>query len=269
MTIDPRLIIQMLAIARHGSISRAAVALRMSQPALSNSVSQLERHLGVAVVERTRHGSKMTDIGWAVARCAGAMEARIQSLVEELKVRNRGGTGTLNIGMTPVVGFSFVPEAVAKLTELMPGLSVSMKEFADDQLSELLTKGAIDLAICPIGVGLKQAEIKEESLFTDAFSLVVRKGHRLSRSTAVTLTDIVDELWIFPHAGSAFRMQIEAIFLTCGFSVPANSVNTNSGTLLEKLLLRTDRVAIMSDWYIRSLDRKLFSRVALHGVGIP
>ena len=269
MTIDPRLIVQMLAIAEHGSISRAAAALRISQPALSNGVALLERRLGVTVLERSRHGSKLTECGMAVVRCADALESHIKSLVEEVKVRANGGAGTLNIGITPAVGFSFVPHAISELTDQMPGLSISIREAGDDQLTELLTKGNIELAICPIGITPIQTDILEEGLLTDPFSVVVRKGHRLSRATTVSIADIIDEQWLLPHLGSAFRLQVEAIFLTCGYPVPTSSVNTNSRAMIETLLLGTNRVAIMSDWYIRSLDPRRYTRIALRNSGAP
>ena len=269
MTIDPRLVIQMLAISQYGSISRAAAALHMSQPALSNGVALLERQLGVRVLERSRHGSKLTEYGEAVARCADAVDSHINNLMADVRARSKGSAGTLRLGVTPIAGYTFVPEAIADLAELMPGLAISMKEAPDDQLSELLESGKIDLAICPIGTGPAQSAILEEGLFTDPFSLVLRKGHELSRATTVSIADVIDEQWILPHPGSAFRRQVEAIFLTCGFPVPADSINTNSSAMLEKLLLRTDRIAIMSDWYVRSLDRTKYSRVALRHIGAP
>ena len=269
MNIDPRLVIQMLAISQYGSISRAAAALHMSQPALSNGIALLERQLGVRILERSRHGSKLTEYGEAVARCADAVDSQIKNLIAEVRARSTGGAGTLRLGVTRVVGFTFVPEAIADLTELMPGLTISIREAADDQLSELLESGKIDLSICPVGVGPPQSTILEERLVTDPFSLVLRKGHPLSRKTTVSIADIIDERWILPHPGSAFRRQVEAIFLTCGFPVPTDSINTNSRVMVEQLLLRTSRIAIMSDWYVCSLDRNKYSRVALRNVGAP
>jgi DNA-binding transcriptional LysR family regulator len=269
MIIEPRLIMHMLAIGKYGSISKAAAALRMSQPALSNGVALLERRLGVKVLERSRHGSSLTECGMAVVRCADAVDSHIKGLLEEIKVRAEGGAGTLKIGVSPVVSYSFVPQAIADLTDQMPSLTMSIKEAADDQLTELLTSGKIDLSICPIGVAPLRTGILEEGLFTDPFSVVVRKGHRLSRATAVSVRDIIDEQWILPHFGSAKRLQVEAIFLTCGFPVPTNSINTNSTAMVETLLLHTNRVAIVSDWVIRRLDPKKFSRIAVHHIGAP
>jgi DNA-binding transcriptional LysR family regulator len=269
MVVDPRLILQMLAIAEHGSISQAAAALNMSQPALSNGIAMLERRLGVRVLDRSRHGSTLTEHGKAAVRCASALKARIDGFVDEVAMRELGSTGTLKLGVTPLIGFTFVPLAIAELLKEMPGLTLSMREAPDDQLIELLVGGDTDLLICPVGTGPIRSDVTEHSLFNDPFSAVVRNGHRLSRMKSVTVASIIRERWILPHPGSAFRRQIEAIFLTCGFSVPTSSVNTNSRGMIERLLLETDRVAIMSDWAISRLDPKHFSRIALLDVGAP
>jgi molybdate transport repressor ModE-like protein len=270
MSIDSRLIAHMLAIAEHGSISRAAEALHISQPALSNGIALLEKRLGVRVLERSRHGSKLTEYGKAVVRCAAAINSHINRLIEEVKVREAGGAGTLKIGMTPIVSSTFVPKAICDLMQQMPFLTMSIREAPDDQLTEMLTSGQIDLSICPIRVGSPQDHIFEEDLLVDPFSVIVRKGHRLSSSLgAVSVADIIDEEWILPHTGSAYRRHVEAIFLTCGLSLPRNSINTNSTAMTETLLLTTDRVAIMSDWVIQKLGSDKYARVALRDIGAP
>ena len=269
MNVDSRLILQILAIAEHGSISQAAAALNMSQPALSNGIAMLERRLGVRVLDRSRHGSTLTEHGKAAVRCASALKARIEGLVEEINVREAGSAGTLRLGVTPLIGSTFVPLAITELLRQMPCLTLSMREAPDDQLVELLLGGETDLLICPVGVAPIRSDITEHSLFTDPFSAVVRKGHPLSRMKQVSVADIIGEGWILPHPGSAFRRQVEAIFLTCGFSVPTSSVNTNSRAMIERLLLETERIAIMSDWVINGLDAEQFARVGLLDVGAP
>jgi len=65
--LDPKRLIELLRIAEHGSYTRAAAAQGVSQPALSNSIAVLERALGVRVLERTRHGATLTDVGRLLA----------------------------------------------------------------------------------------------------------------------------------------------------------------------------------------------------------
>jgi DNA-binding transcriptional LysR family regulator len=65
---DPKRLLELLQIAKHGSYTRAAAAQGISQPALSNSIAVLERSLGVRLLDRTRHGATLT----ASTRCSRA-----------------------------------------------------------------------------------------------------------------------------------------------------------------------------------------------------
>ena len=75
MAIDPRQLANLLAVAKHGSFNRAAAALGLSQPALSNSIRQLERRLGVSVLDRTSSGSTLNEFGNILIRQAQTVEA--------------------------------------------------------------------------------------------------------------------------------------------------------------------------------------------------
>ena len=76
---DYRQLMYLLAIAECGSFSRAAAKLRMSQPALSNSIAALERALGVRVLDRTRNGATLTDFGRLLANHAEALHRRCRA----------------------------------------------------------------------------------------------------------------------------------------------------------------------------------------------
>ena len=73
-SVDPKRLIELLRIADRGSFTRAAAALGVSQPALSNSVAVLEKMLGVRVFDRTRNGATLTEFGRLLAGHAAAIE---------------------------------------------------------------------------------------------------------------------------------------------------------------------------------------------------
>ena len=89
MEFDLKQLRNLLAIARHGSFSRAAAALKMSQPALSNSIVQLERRLHDRVLERGRHGAQLTELGQLLVRHAELMEIGLERAVEEIRTHER------------------------------------------------------------------------------------------------------------------------------------------------------------------------------------
>lgn len=269
MALDPRLIIQMLAVSENGSISRAAEALGISQPALSNSIAALEHQLGVRLLDRTRQGSKLTECGVSVSRCASALNSIMSNMAEEVKAKAAGTTGPLSIGVTPIAAATLVPEVIAKLIGSMPDLTLSVIEGSDDHLLDLLVKGNIELSVGPIGVDPVPSSIVEEGLLEDPFALIVRPAHALARVRSLKLGDIVGEQWILPDHGSAYRRHVEAIFLTAGIPLPQSSVNTNSRAMIEELLLRTNRVAIMSQKLMSRRNCAPFVCIKLSDAGVP
>src|SRR5262245_45708592 len=85
--IDPKRLIELLRIAEHGSYTRAAAAQGVSQPALSNSIAVLEKSLGVRVLERTRHGATLTDVGRLLASHAAALDSVLARAAGEVALK--------------------------------------------------------------------------------------------------------------------------------------------------------------------------------------
>jgi len=95
--VDPRHLANLLSIAKHGSFNRAAAARGISQPALSNSIAQLERRLGVQVLDRTRRGSELNEYGKILVRNAAVIDSVLQHTVDEVRLKRLGVEGPLRI----------------------------------------------------------------------------------------------------------------------------------------------------------------------------
>jgi LysR family transcriptional regulator of gallate degradation len=102
MELELKPLLNLLAIARNGSFSRAAASRNVSQPALSNSIAQLESRVGGRLLDRGRHGAQLTELGRALARHAEAIEAQLTRAADELACAQGAVAGPLVIGVTPV-----------------------------------------------------------------------------------------------------------------------------------------------------------------------
>jgi molybdate transport repressor ModE-like protein len=242
---DYRQLMHLLAIGRCGTFSRAAAELRMSQPALSNSISQLESRLKVRVLERGRNGAQLTDAGRALVRHAEILQSQMGRAVEEIRFQRQSQLGPLIVGVTPVAAASLVPRALAQLKKDMPALAVSIQETVfHDGIGDLL-KGNLDVMVGPIGVYAPVEGIEEQRLTVDPFSLVVRSGHALSRRRSASLRQIADVEWVLPSDRSAFHRQLEALFVVAGLGWPSRAITTNSMTAMKAIVMHTDCVALM------------------------
>lgn len=263
--IDPRHLANLLSIAKHGSFNRAAAARGISQPALSNSIAQLERRLGVQVLDRTRRGSELNEFGKILVRNASVIDAVLQHTVEEVRLKRLGVEGPLRIGVVPSLAIKFIPDVLALLLKQHQNLSVTVVEGLDDQLLPALLTGELDLVLGPLaGVFPSPPEIAEEELFQDRFAIGVGPHHALRSRRSVTLTELRDHPWILPLPGNSYRRHIEALFMTEGVPWPDNCVLTSSLVLVESLLAQSDRVTMITElqatmqntWRIRSIPLK-------------
>ncbi|MBE7419612.1 MAG: LysR family transcriptional regulator [Ideonella sp.] len=244
MRIDPRRLLDLLAIARHGTISAAAQALNVSQPGLSQSVTQLEHGLGVKVLERDRHGARLTEFGRVLVFHARALDALLSRAKEETRLHALGIEGPLAVGITPVSAVSLVPQALALLLEEAPKVAVSLVEGLDDDLVAMLHARELDMVVSRLRPGLHG--VASEPLTSSGWALITHPKHPLAQRKSVQLAEIPEERWVLPAGGSAFRRQMEIVFEAAGLPWPTAGISTNSILAIKAIVMNTEGVTIMS-----------------------
>lgn len=246
MRLEPRRLLDLLAIARHGSFSAAAEAIYVSQPALSQSIATLEHGLGVRVLDRDRHGARLNEFGKALAFYAQAIESLLDRAKEETRLRSLGLEGSLSIGISPVTSVGLVPQALEALLKDSPDISVSITEDLDDRLLSMLRSGDLDLVVSRLGTNPGYSDVDVEPLFFADWALIMRGHHPLSNLSSLSLKDLSDVIWVLPADGSSFRRHMENVFMTAGINWPVRAITTNSILAIKSIVMSTDCVTIMS-----------------------
>ena len=245
-SVDPKRLIELLRIADRGSFTRAAQALGVSQPALSNSMAVLEKMLGVRVFERTRNGAMLTEFGQLLAGHAAAIDSVLSRAADELEAKKRGLEGSLVVGASPVACIDIVPGAVARLKRETPNLVVSIEERADDELIAGLRSGEIDLVVNSAGLMVEGPDIVSETLARDAFVVAMRAKHRLAGKKSLLIADLREEQWVLPSPHTTMSRQIELLFAAENQAWPLQAIITNSITALKSIIMLSDCVTILS-----------------------
>jgi DNA-binding transcriptional LysR family regulator len=244
MRIDPRRLLDLLAVAKHGTISAAAEALNVSQPGLSQSVAQLEHGLGVKVLDRDRHGARLTEYGRLLVFHARALDALLARAKEETRLHALGIEGPLAVGITPVSAASLVPQALALLLAETPKVAVSLVEGLDDDLIGMLHGRELDMVVSRLRPGLDG--VSSEPLTSADWALITHPKHRLAQRASVRLAEIPEESWVLPAGGSAFRRQMEMVFAAAGLAWPTAGISTNSILAIKAIVMNTEGVTVMS-----------------------
>ena len=246
MRIDPRRLLDFLAVARHGSFSAAADALNVSQPGLSQSIAQLEHGLGdVRLLERDRHGARLTPLGEALAFHARAIDAQLNRAGEDMRLRMAGLAGELRVGVTPVSAAQLVPQAVTALLQVAPEVGVVLIEQLDQDLLSMLQAHELDLVVCRLR-SVPASGLAHEALSSADWSVVVSPSHPLAQRASVSMQELAQERWVLPASGSAFRDQMELVFGAAGLPWPAVSISSNSVAAIKAMVMASDCMTVMA-----------------------
>nr|WP_035804089.1 transcriptional regulator CynR [Kitasatospora mediocidica] len=175
MPMELRHLRYLLAVAEHGNFTRAAQALHVSQPTLSQQVKQLERSLRVQLLDRSGRTVRLTDAGEAFARYARrALQdlAAAERAVLDVQDLSRG---TLRLAMTPTFTAYLAGPLVAEFHERHPGITMEISELTQDQIEAALLDDRLDLGIA--FDDSRRPAVAATPLFVEALGLVVGAAH--------------------------------------------------------------------------------------------
>jgi LysR family transcriptional regulator, hydrogen peroxide-inducible genes activator len=211
------------ALAKHGHFGRAAEACAITQPALSMQIRDLERTLGVKVVERRPGEVMLTDVGREIARRGEDVLAASRDLVDF--ARHRGGllTGRLTLGVIPSLAPYLLPRILPVLQKQFPELRLELRETQTRQLVDDIKSGALDAAMLALPLG--EPDIDTLKLFDDLFLLAVPADDPRAVETRVKARDIDQSRLILLEDGHCLRNQALAFCATArGSNVGANGM---------------------------------------------
>jgi LysR family hydrogen peroxide-inducible transcriptional activator len=200
------------ALAKHGHFGRAAEACTVTQPALSMQIRDLERTLGVAVVERRPGDVMLTDVGREIARRGEAVLTASRDLVDFARHRSGLLTGRLTLGVIPSLAPYLLPRILPLLQSRFPELRLELRETQTRQLIEDIKSGALDAAMLALPV--VEPDIDAIALFEDLFLLAVPANDPRKENARVAAADIDQSRLILLEDGHCLRDQALAFCAT-------------------------------------------------------
>jgi LysR family hydrogen peroxide-inducible transcriptional activator len=197
------------ALARHGHFGRAAEACSVTQPALSMQIRDLERELGVAVVERRPGEVMLTDVGREIARRGEDVLTASRDLVDFARHRSGLLQGRLTLGVIPSLAPYLLPRILPMLQTRFPELRLELRETQTRQLVDDIKNGVLDAAMLALPV--TESDIDSIALFEDLFLLAVPAGDPRSATSRIALEDIDQGRLILLEDGHCLRDQALAL----------------------------------------------------------
>jgi DNA-binding transcriptional LysR family regulator len=195
--IDLKQLEHVVEICRAGGFSAAARRLRLSQPALSKSVSRLETQLGVLLFKRAGGAARPTEFGELIAERGRALLDSASALSRELEQRVGHVTGRLRIGIGPSTRHRPMPQVIRGLAAHYPDLRLDLRVDDAPAIMRGVNQGRYDLAFGYSEYAEPYGELIRVKIFEDRLAIVARPGHPATLA-AKPLT--AEELMRYPLA---------------------------------------------------------------------
>lgn len=236
-----------LAVQEAGTESRAAQALGVTQPAVNQALRQLEHLAGARLLQRTGSGLRLTAAGEVVLRRGKLALAEFRLGGEDLDQHFGRMRGRVIVGALPLSSGFVVPLAVERLLSRYPALNVTVVDGTYVSLLHDLRHADVDLIVGALRDPPPVTDIRQEPLFEDTLSAVVRSAHPWAVKPAIgALADLSGASWVTPLSGTPARDAFERAFAADGLAPPRGDVQVNSPAVVRALLLESDRVALLS-----------------------
>jgi LysR family hydrogen peroxide-inducible transcriptional activator len=211
------------ALAEHRHFGRAADACAVTQPALSMQIRDLEKELGVELVERRQGEVALTSLGVEVAQRAERVVASARDLVDFARHRGRVLTGRLQLGVIPTLAPYMLPKILPVLQRLYPDLRIELRETQTKALLDELSRGTLDAVI--LALPASEAEIETLPLFDDQFVLAVPASDARPATARVRADTIDQQQLILLEEGHCMRDQALSF---CGTSRGSSGLGATS-----------------------------------------
>ncbi|WP_151446672.1 LysR family transcriptional regulator [Lacisediminimonas profundi] len=197
----------LLAIADTGSVSRAAEALHIVQPAVSRQLRMLEEHLGAALFSRGRRGMELTEAGQILVEHARRALRELDQAAAEIAPVPGTVTGAVTIGLLPSTADLLAAPLVISLKRQYPRLSVRIATGYAGYLQKWLEAGEVDVVM--LYDPKPSAALETEPLLDEVLYLVGPAGADLDPSRPVPLAFVENKPMILPSLPHGLRLLID------------------------------------------------------------
>jgi LysR family transcriptional regulator of abg operon len=232
-----------LAIAERGSLRGAARHLALAQPALTRSVHELERELGVPLFERRARGMIPTPMGEAFVRRASAILSEVRKARDEVEQLHGGTRGKVVTGLSLAAHVALLPKALQPFRKRYPQVQLHIIEALFPTLEAGLKDGSIDFYVGPKPERPPSSDLALEKLFDNTRVILGRKNHPLAG--ARSLRDLVGAEWTTTSVTFKAEEELRELFEQHDLPAPRLALHSQSALTLMISLANTDLLTMV------------------------
>ncbi len=249
----------LLAIAERGSLRAAARQLGVAQPAMTRSIQELEKELGIVLFVRSAQGIRFTPMGELFLRRAKAVNSELVRAQEELDQVRGETNGHLNVCLSSVPHMALLPNALRPFLARYPNVKLRIIDGVFPLVESELRDGVVDCYIGPVPE-LMPGEMAVEKLFDNTRVILGRKGHPLAH--ARSLRELVDAEWVTTSITRQAEDELVPIFTQHGLPQPKIVIEARSALTFLTTLVSSDLLMMLPvQWTQSPLFRTAVQRI--------
>jgi DNA-binding transcriptional LysR family regulator len=226
----------LMAVVQAGSMGKAALMLRTTQPNISRSIGDLENALGVRLLDRHQKGIEPTECGRALLDCGLTVFDELRQGVKHVEFLADPTAGEVRIGSTAFLAASLVSALIDRLSRRHPRIRFHLVTGYIEALHRELSERKVDLLIVRSAGPIADDRLHFESLFEDRYVVVAGAKHRWVRRRNIQIHELVDESWVLPPPSSVIGSILLEAFRAAGLEYPHATVLTDSPHMRVSLL---------------------------------
>jgi LysR family transcriptional regulator, benzoate and cis,cis-muconate-responsive activator of ben and cat genes len=183
-----------VAVAEMENVSRAALKLHVSQPALSRQIRDLEDELGFSLLERTAKSVRLTDAGRAFLDNARALLQHADEAVKKARAVASAEPTELHVGYSPTPVAEILPKTLRAFQRTMPSVHVRLHDWSNNEILDGIRNGQLQLGlIVPPAKASALQDVRYEELFHERVCVAVAPRHPFARRRAIPIAEIAAE----------------------------------------------------------------------------
>ena len=209
-------------------LGRTAEFLRVTQPAISKMLSEVEEMLDMQLFDRSRRGTEPTIAGKSIVRFARSVLAEFERTKEEIEGLEKGLAGRTKVGFMVVAMPTLLAPAIAQLKQESSAATVLLEEGDLTQLLPKLRLGELDLFVGRLEPGYASPDLQTEALYSEKMRIVVAKDHELAKRKNINWNDLRQIRFVTPPSWASMRVKLEQQFFKHGLQPPSDIIETAS-----------------------------------------
>lgn len=248
-----------MAVAERGSLRGAARQLDLTQPAITRSIQELEKELGVVLFERRARGVSLTRMGEVFLRRSKAVRNELERAQDELAQLRGEIHGQIRVCLSTVTHMGMLPHAMADFRKRYPDVKLDIIDALLPSVESDLKDGLVD---CYVGPTVEEVsgELSSEKLFDNERVIVCRRGHPLAG--ARSLRELVDAEWVTASVTYRTEEELGPLFANHGLPPPRTIVQARSAlTFLFSVAYSDLLILLPIQWTQAPMFRQVLQRI--------